>query len=300
MHRALFACGLALWAGVASAEEAARHPTEALPEPSPHRAALIESRLEPAEWTTATPPNWTGDIAPTERPEWVDQHLDGHERFLQPFVLSSVYPEVAVRLSSVFGYHRQADAADLDQNVFVSFYGLEFYAPIVTLRDNAAVSAGSFRVNAKVPFTIGEHHAVAFFAGADLPVEGTLTDKGGFNSMFGYAFGSRLIGAQVRLGVGIDRLVADVLSPIEPSVLGDIAGGVRLGDYVQVLVQADMRKVIGAASADIRVWPGLRFFPLGRESFTLGASALLWFAQDAGNWETRRTGGVIDVGYVFL
>ncbi len=263
-------------------------------------AALTESRLSPAASWSQPPPDWTGDIPEPGLDPWMAERRAQHRSFLTPFVLPSVFPEVTARLSNVAGWHKAASATDLDQFALLSLYFLDVYVPLVTLRDSESVSAQSFRVNLKVPWVLGNSQAVTLFFGGDIPVQGRLVDGGGFDTMLGYAYGAGIFSGQARAGVGVDRLLADARGDISPSVLYDLAVGVQPLWPVQIIAQVDGRKVVGADNASVRLWPGVRLFPMRDRALSIGVGGMFWFDDAGGGWQTHRIGGLIDVGYLFL
>ncbi len=262
---------------------------------------LPESQLGPAERTTHTPPNWTGDIAAPGTPLFVRRAIEAHDRFVQPLLNSAVVPDLAVRMINAAGWNPRppGGAADLDQLLYVSVYAFEFYAPVLVLRDAQTVSTNHFRVGLRLPAMLTPNHAIAVFMSANIPVDGVWTRDGGFSTMLGYAYGGKTFTAQVRAGFGVDQLVAEVDSPRTASAFGDGAAGLHLNQHFELLLQADGRKAVGASGGTFRLFPGVRFFPLEHATLSVGASAL-WWIDSYGDKDTKRLGAIVDIGYLFL
>lgn len=271
------------------------------PRPTPGRVGLVESSLRPADRTTVTPPHWTGDIDRPDAPLWVQRMQVRHDRFVQPFLLPSVLPEISARLFNSAGVVGGTENAAFDQILYLSFYFLEIYAPTLVYRDDTPFSPQHYRLNLRVPALVRDHHALSVFFGAALPTSGPLAQNAGANTMIGYAFGSDLFSVQARAGIGNDRLVGEYDAAFRTVLLYDAAAALFLGDHFGVQLQADGRRDLGAVGNAVRLWPGVRYYPSDRRHVSLGASALWWVDQNpAGDWATRRIGGFFDLGYQFL
>src|SRR5205814_10588225 len=120
------------------------------------------------------------------------------------------------------------------------------------------------------------HNALTLFFGGNIPTRGAWDHGGGFITMLGYAAGSRAASVQVRVGYGYDTLIGETGTPHAASILADVAAGIGLGRHVQLLLQADGRKLLGQQGGALRLWPGLRFFPLEAPQLSLGAGAQWW------------------------
>jgi hypothetical protein len=286
---------------VKGTQEESLHPFESRPPPRPLVPALVETELIPTtEGQVTTPPHWTG-----EREAWEERSFYGareaNRRFLQPLLHPSVFPTISARAYNAGGWNpRGAGSGELDQLLHLSLYALELYAPMLNFRGDEPFGVEHFRLNLRLPVRFGERHAFAFFVGGLVPVQGTWTDNGGANTMVGYAYGGESFSAQVRGGFGIDRLIGEFDASPEPNMLWDAAVGVPVGRYVQAVLQADGRARIGAASSAFRVWPMVRFFPLGEPTFSVGVGGQAWFDDLDDGYSLRRAGGALDVGYTFF
>jgi hypothetical protein len=271
------------------------------PTPAPGRVGIGESTLSPADRTTRTPPHWTGDIERPGAPPWVRATQDRHQRYLQPYLVPSVLPEISARLFNFGGVLDGTQRGAFDQILYLSFYALDIHVPTLVYRDNAGLSPQHYRVSVRLPAILTDQHALSVFFGGALPTAGTLSADAGVNSTLGYAFGSELFSAQLRLGIGKDRLVGEFEAPFRFSALYDATAALVVGEHFTVQLQVDGRRSLGGAGNAIRAWPGLRYFPLDRRSVSLGLSGLYWADQDAaGDWSPRRVGGYLDIGYRFL
>lgn len=277
------------------------------------RFGLTESQLHPAEKTTEMPPHWTGDFTtnevssggwPSETPaqeeSWVTERFEWRKQFVQPLLLSPLEGIFLARLVQMGGWNRLDSSGELDQFLHLSAGWIELYAPVFTLRNDSPYHVERFRVNLRVPARIGTHHVVAVELGTNLPTDGTLVDNGGFTTKAGYAFGSRWFSGQARAGFGYDQLIGDFEAPLRSSVFYDAVVAVLPTPQVQAIVQVDGQRFIGERGNVLRLWPGVRVFPLERQTFSFGLGAQLWFRQGADDWAMRRAGGFVDFGWTFL
>lgn len=277
------------------------------------RVGLTESRLRPAEKTTETPPNWAGDFNPHELstggwpsetpvPEasWVTDRFEWRKQFVQPLLLSPLEGIFLARLVQMGGWNRLSGSGELDQFLHLSAGWAEVYAPVFTLRENSPYNVERFRVNLRVPARIGTHHVVAAELGTNLPTNGRLVDDGGFTTKAGYAFGSRWFSGQARAGFGYDQLIGDFEAPLRSSIFYDAVVALLPVSQVQVIMQVDGQRYIGERGNVLRLWPGVRLFPLERQTFSVGLGAQLWFRKASDDWAMRRAGGFVDFGWTFL
>lgn len=269
-------------------------------------AALEESRLGGEERTTELPPHWTGDIAPHEDPfapsPWFQNRLREQQSWGHPFLLPSVFPEVSARAVNLAGRAR-GGGVDVDQFLFVSLYALEIWAPLMTFRDGEDASSGNhFRVGLKAPIGLGGGHWLGLFVSTDIPTRGVdeLADDAGIESLVGWAYGGKVVSAQLRAGYGHTRLLGEIDDGFRPMALWSGIVSFRLGDHFRLIAQADGRRNLDAPDWAVRVWPGVRWYPKGDATISLGLSGLWWMERFAGDSSNRRVGGSVDIGYLFF
>jgi hypothetical protein len=280
-------------------------PTAAEPFPDSSFPALVETPIILSDRMTQTPPNWAGDLPNYQRANFVDERFEQHKLFLQPFLTSSVFPDMSARVINMGGWNPRARTGELDQFGYVSLYYFEIYAPIYTIRQSEALSPGHFRTNLRIPVILGGNQALSFTASANIPVSGTWTATGGASTFVGYSVGSSVVSAQAHVGLGVDQLVGelDTESPRATSIFYDGMIGVHLGRHVDLQAQIDGRKLVGQPGATVRIWPGVRIFPLDMQTLSVGMSALYWIddfnGATVGDFRTRRAGAIVDIGYLF-
>lgn len=285
---------------------------DAKPQPT-DAAAITESTLTTADSTTQVPPHWTGDFVPSEissgdwpseqprrQADWVTRRLEQRRHFVQPLLFPPVQGTFLARLAQMGGWNSRNDSGELDQFLHLSAEWVELYAPVFTLREGSPFEVDRFRVNLRLPAQLGEHHAVALHLGTNLPVDGKLVDNGGFTTMAAYAFGSRLFSAQARAGFGYDQLIGDFEAPLRSSIFYDAVLAVLPVHWLQVMMQVDGQRFIGAPGNVLRLWPGVRLMPFAQPNFSLGLGAQVWLEDQSDDWSLRRSGAFVDFGWMFL
>lgn len=305
---------LALCAGGAAraAEEDADAAVTVPPVPD-DRVGLTEHELHPAERTTAVPPGWDGDLVPAEvspsytddqhvnrQAVWVTEGLARRAQLIQPLWVPPVTIDYAVRIQQAAGWNPDIDRSELDQLLYVGFGVVELYAPLFTLRASETARTDHFRANLKLPFFRSAHNAVSFRIATNLPVSGPLAPNAGYRAELGYSVGYGPFAGQVQGGYGSDVLLGQIGSVFRPSLFWDISLGYTIIPQLQVLVTADGRDPIEGRGTEVRVWPGVRIFPLGPPTMSIALSGLWWTTQGPTEWSTTRAGGMVEVGYLFF
>jgi hypothetical protein len=265
--------------------------------------AIEETKLAPRDEAPAAAKAWNPNVARPAAPSAFDERIAAHRNFVQPFLTPSVFPEISARVLNEGGYASRGHSAELDQLLFLSAYFVDVYAPLLTLRRAVPTSSDAFRMDLKAPFVFGRQ-AFTLFLGGNLPTSGTWADAG-YNMMFGYALGGSVFSLQARAGVGFDQLIAEDVGPRGTSVLADIAASFALGRHASLLLQADGRKLVGQQGGTLRLWPGVRFYPLSEATLSLAVGAQLWMDSFTSSgafttFDVRRAGAFFDVGYVFF
>lgn len=274
---------------------------------------LRETRLAPGRSATETPPGWTGDIVASEvspeswpfervgtEPGWVGDRRAFSRQFVDPLLISPVHSAFFARLAQAGGWNTHDSTGELDQLLHLSAGWFELYAPVFTVRDNVPYHPGRFRLNAKLPVRIGDRHVVAPELGAHLPTSGALASDGGFATRVGYAYGAHRVSAQVRAGFGYDQIIGDFEAPLRSSIFYDAAAGLLVAESIQALVQLDGQRYVGNRGNVVRLWPGVRLYPLADRAFSLAVGAQVWWEQDPEEWFLRRAGAFVDFGWTFL
>lgn len=299
-------------ATVVATPDGARRPfvTSAAPVQAQGRVGLEESQLQPAARTTQQPPHWTGDIVdyddsllfpkrPWDTPPFIERRILQHSRFIQPLLVTPVFPEISARLLHLGGVDPGPHRTTINQFLFLSLYAVDVYIPVITLQDDALVEAQRLRIDLKLPLVGEGPHAFSIILGGNVPVA-TSDASRGFRTSAGYAYGGEWLTAQVRAGFGVDRLVGEPDAELESAVFFDGAAGVHLTRHLDLLAEMDGRVNVGEGGLALRALPGVRIYPLDRATLSIGLGAFLDFEHTGDDWNWRRVGALVDVGYLFF
>lgn len=293
MAREAFLAAALLFGARAAGQVAPPPGSLAVASPRTPHPVVEEHELRPADAGAASP-RPDEDLPPLPEWSWPREHLEGGRAFADPFIGPEVYPELSAGIQVRGGRAGSSRSFLYDQQVALNLYLVEVRFPLVAYRSRSNLANQVF-LDAKIPLALGPMHRLAFVWGVAIPGGTPARTKNSRGEVL-YAFGSRALTAQLKLGYGYEPIFID--EPLRQAVLFGALVGLRLGRFQPVL-QVDGSRSPSAGESRLALAPGLWFYPLSNDAVQLGASALVVLSGD-GEGQTRRAGALATLSYNFL
>lgn len=303
MRHAVLSCALLAWSATAAAQDAATDDAEihrarrTWPAPAPDEPTPLVL-VEEGQPRPPAPP----DVVARKRGHalWVERHLEGGRRWIDPFLGPELYPEISVGDSAQPRWDRAQRELEIENALELKLYVLELRFPS-TFADGGRPRAFSSRdADLRIPIRLdaGDHHRLLALVGALVPLVGGATeDNSGAHALLGYGYSRGTGTFQLYGGLAVEP---DPFAPgpRERRSIARYGGsvGVGLGDHVDLHLDADLRNPRGAGY-DLFVTPGVHFWPRRLPTLQIGLAALLALEEGL---DLEKVGGIFELSYNFL
>lgn len=237
------------------------------------------------------------DFSPLVAPGFAEESLARQAKFVHPFLFPGAVPRLGARVAILAGSGWKG-GVDLDQIAVLSMYALELQAPMLVIRESDTRTTDRFRAYIRAPWALAPAHQLAIVLGWDLSGASPLSSPAGVSTAFAYAYGGDPWSGQLRAGLGHDRFPGAQEDVLRPIIWIDGSAQVRFGPHFAAALDAEYKHNLARPGHALRLWPGVRFFPLGDARLSIGAAALVWIeGTPPGPEELRRFGFALDLGY---